>query len=175
MELREMRELRELRMHTHRWEARLPDWAAATAAGFGAGGILMLLEIIMAAATGRDPWLMSHMIAAMVLGWDALQTSGYSLGIVTWALVVHYVLGMAFGVMLAAFIAPFRLDSSIGMAVLAGALFGLLLYLLDFYGMAGAFTWFRDLRGWSTAIGHVVFGISAALIYRQLERPDPPR
>lgn len=165
----------ELRMHTHRWEARLPDWAAATAAGFGAGGILMLLEIIMAAATGRDPWLMSHLIAAMALGWDALRTSGYSLGIVTWALVIHYVLGMAFGVMLAALIAPFHFDSSTGMVLLAGAVFGLLLYGLDFYGMSGAFTWFRELRGWSTAIAHVVFGMSAAFIYLKLERPAPAR
>lgn len=165
----------ELHMHSHRWEARLPDWAAATAAGFGAGGILMLLEIIMAAATGRDPWLMSHMIAAMVLGWDALQTSGYSFGIVAWALVVHYVLGMAFGVMLAALIAPFHFDSSAGMALLAGAVFGLLLYVLDFYGMSSAFTWFRELRGWSTAIGHIVFGMSAAYIYLKLERPDQAR
>jgi hypothetical protein len=165
----------ELHMHSHRWDARLPDWAAATAAGFGAGGILMLLEIVLAAATGRDPWLTSHMIAAMALGWDALQTSGYSLAIVTWALVIHYVLGMAFGVVLAAIIAPFHLDSSTGMALLAGAGFGLLLYLLDFYGMSGAFTWFRELRGWSTAIGHIVFGMSAAYIYLKLERPEQSR
>lgn len=165
----------ELHLASHRWEARLPDWAAAAAAGFGAGGILMLLEMVWAAAIGRDPWLTSHMIAAMVLGWDALQSSGYSLSVVVWALVVHYVLGMTFAVMLSALMAPFHLDSSSGMALGAGAVFGLLLYALNFYGMAGIFTWFAELRGWSTAIAHIVFGAATAYLYLKLERPDRQR
>lgn len=165
----------ELHMHTHRWEARLPDWAAAAAAGFGAGGVLMLLELVWSAASGRDPWLTTHMVAAMVMGWDALHGSGYSLGVVVMALMVHYLLGMAFGVMLAAIIAPFHLDSSAPMALGAGAAFGLLLYLLNFYGMVGVFAWFSELRGWSTAIAHVVFGMAMAYIYLKLERPSRPR
>ncbi|MES2264165.1 MAG: hypothetical protein V4724_37120 [Pseudomonadota bacterium] len=162
----------ELHLHSHRWVARQPDWAAAAVAGFGAGGILMVLELAwVALVSHRDPWLATHMVAAMVLGWDALQSSGYSLGIVIAALAVHYVLGIAFGIMLAAIIAPFHLDSSTGMVLLAGAVFGLVLYVLNFYGMIGAFSWFAELRGWSTAIGHVLFGMSAALIYRRMEKP----
>lgn len=162
----------ELHMHSHRWVARQPDWAAAAVAGFGAGGILMVLELAWTAMSGsQDPWLATHMIAGMVLGWDALQSTGYSTGIVVAALVVHYILGIAFGVMLAAIIAPFQLDSSTGMVLLAGAVFGLLLYVLNFYGMSGAFPWFAELRGWPTAAGHLVFGMSVAYIYRRMEKP----
>jgi hypothetical protein len=151
----------ELHMHSHRWVARTPDWAAAAVAGFGAGGILMVLELAwVALAGGRDPWLATHMVAAMIMGWDALQSTGYSMTILVTALVVHYVLGTAFGILLAAIIAPFQLD----------ALFGVLLYVLNFYGMSGAFSWFAEMRGWPTAIGHAVFGMSAAYIYRRMER-----
>jgi hypothetical protein len=161
----------ELHMHSHRWVARPPDWAAAAVAGFGAGGILMVLELAwVALARGSDPWLATHMVAAMVMGWDALQTTGYSMSILVAALVVHYVLGTAFGILLAAIIAPFQLDSSTAMVLLAGAVFGLLLYVLNFYGMSGAFSWFAEMRGWPTAIGHAVFGMSAAYIYRRMER-----
>ncbi len=166
----------ELHLQSHHWQARLPDWAAAAVAGFGAGGVLMLLEPIWVAASGgADPWLATHMIAAMVMGWDALQGSGYSLGITVAALLVHYTLGVAFGIVLAAIIAPFRLDSSMGLALATGAVFGLLLYALNFYGMAAVYTWFVALRGWPTAIAHVIFGMTAAFFYLKLERPDRPR
>lgn len=166
----------ELHLQSHRWQARLPDWAAAAVAGFGAGGVLMLLELSWSAITNAaDPWQATHMIAALVMSWDVLQTSGYSLGVTAAALLVHYALGVAFGVMLAAIIAPFRLDSSVALALAAGAVFGLLLYVLNFYGMAGVYTWFVALRGWPTAIAHVIFGMTAAFIYLKLERPSRPR
>ncbi|MQA20639.1 hypothetical protein [Rugamonas rivuli] len=166
----------ELHLQSHYWQARLPDWAAAAVAGFGAGGVLMLLELTWSSLISTtDPWLATRMIAALVMGWDVLQNSGYSLGVTVAALVVHYALGVAFGVMLAAIMAPFRLDSSIGLALATGAAFGLLLYGLNFYGMAGVYTWFVALRGWPTAIAHLIFGASAAFIYVKLERPSRPR
>ncbi|GAB2864941.1 hypothetical protein GCM10027277_37280 [Pseudoduganella ginsengisoli] len=162
----------ELHLHSHRWVARQPDWAAAAVAGFGAGGILMVLELAWTAfAAQGDPWLATRMIAAMVMGWDVLQTTGYSLGVVIAALAVHYILGVAFGIMLAAIIAPFQLDSSTPMVLFTGAVFGLVLYVLNFYGMVGAFSWFAELRGWPTAIGHAIFGMSSAYIYRKMENP----
>ncbi len=166
----------ELHMQSHHWQARLPDWAAAAIAGFGAGGVMMLLEVLWAVtAGGADPWRPAHMVAAMAMGWDALQTTGYSLAVVATALIIHYLLGTVFGVLLAAIVAPFRLDSSPAMILLSGALFGLALYGLNFYGMTGVFAWFTELRGWGTALGHVLFGAAAALIYLLLERPSRPR
>lgn len=159
-------------LQSHRWVARQADWTAAAIAGFGAGGILMLLELIWATVQGPDRWAVTRMVAAMVMGWEVLQTSGYDLTVVIAALAVHYILGITFAMMLAAIIAPFQLDSSIGLVTLVGAAFGVLLYVLNFYGMAEAFTWFTELRGWPTLFAHMIFGASCALFYRMLERTE---
>lgn len=164
----------ELHIHSHRLVARQADWTVAAIAGFGAGGILMLLELALAMAMGADPWRTPRLIAALLLGDSVLQVGGYSMAVVAAALFVHYLLGAAFGLVLAGLIAPFRLDSSAGMVLLAGALFGAVLYLFNFHVVASALLWFAELRGWYTLLGHVVFGMTAALIYRWLERPVNP-
>ncbi|AKU20390.1 hypothetical protein MJ904_24770 [Massilia sp. MB5] len=162
----------ELHLHSHRWISRQPDWLAASIAGFGAGGVMMLVELLWSSLSGGNPWVTTRMVAAMAMGWEVLQTSGYALDVVIVALVVHYVLGVVFAMMLAALIAPFQLDSSTGMVLLAGAVFGVVLYVLNFYGMSGAFSWFAEMRGWPTVVTHIIYGMAAAYIYRKLERPD---
>lgn len=170
MELRSMKP----HFHSHRLVERQADWTVAAIAGFGAGGILMLLELAFAAALGLDPWRTPRLIAALVMGDAVLQVGGYSLGVVAAALFVHYLLGTVFGIVLGGLIAPFQLDSSAGMALLAGAVFGVVLYLFNFHVVASALLWFAELRGWYTLLGHVVFGMAAALIYWWLERPAHP-
>jgi hypothetical protein len=161
----------ELHMQSHRWEHRASDWAAAGVAGFFAGAVLMVLELLWStAATGSDPWVAARMVGAIIQGPDALQTSGFNLSVVIAALATHYVLGIVFGVVLGAIIAPFHLDSSIGMALATGAVFGILIYLLNFYGMQRIFPWFADMRGWPAFFGNVVFGMVAAFAYCKLER-----
>lgn len=164
----------DLHMQSHRWEARLPDWAAAAVAGFGAGGILMVCELVWSVLIlGSDPWGTLRMIAAMVMGSQVLAVGGYSLAVVVAGLAVHFVLGISFAIAMAMLFAPLRLDSSVRMALAAGALFGAVLYLFNFYVMDGAYPWFSQLRGWSTAVGHVIFGMTAAFAYLKLERRAP--
>ena len=163
----------ELHLSSHRWERRLPDWPAAAVAGLAAGAILMVLELLWSTmVTGTNPWMTSHMVAAIVAGPDALQVTDFDVGLIAAALATHYVLGIVFGLVLAVIIAPFHLDSSSGMALSVGAAFGVALYLLNFYGMVRFFPWFADMRGWETLVAHMIFGMSAALIYRKLERPN---
>ncbi len=160
----------ELHMRSHRWDARAPDWTAAAAAGFVAGAVLMVLELLWTTnLMGATPWTIPHKIAAIMMGPEVARTHDFSIAVVAVALVTHYVLGIVFGLILAAVMAPFRFDSSPGMAVAVGAVFGLLLYLLNFYAMARAFPWFIDLRGWPNLIGHLIFGMSAAFMYWKLE------
>ncbi len=161
-----------MKLHSHRFIPRNADWTVAAIAGFGAGGILMLLELAFSAAMDLDPWRMPRLIAAMILGDPVLQVGGYSLSVLASALAVHYLLGTFFGLVLCALIAPFQLDSSHGMVLLAGAVFGVALYLFNFYVIATVLPWFIEARGWTTLLGHVVFGMATALIYRLLERPS---
>lgn len=157
-------------MHSYRWQ-RLPDWPAAAVAGLAAGAVLMVLELFwLTWVAGGNPWAASHMIAAVVMGPDTLQSSGFSLSVVAVALAAHYVLGSVFGLLLAAIIVQFHLDSSVGMVSLAGALFGAALYLLNFYGMVRFFPWFVDWRGTATLMNHMIFGLTAALFYWKLDR-----
>jgi hypothetical protein len=158
-------------LHAHSWERRTPDWVAAGVAGLAAGAVLMVMELFWPTFSGSStPWATAHRVAAILIGPDALQTNGYSLGVVVAALFTHYFLGVAFGMLLSMVIAPMHLDSSNSMALVTGAVFGLLLYLVNFYVVERVFPWFAELRGWSTLVAHLVFGMTAAVLYRMLER-----
>ena len=166
----------ELHMHSHHWERRLPDWPVAAASGFVAGAVLMVLELLWAAAmTGAGPWATPHMIAGIVMGPGVLQSAEFSWSVVVAALVTHYALGIVMGMILAAIIAPFHLDSSARMILLTGAVFGVIVYLFNFYGMERIFPWFAELRGWPTLVAHLIFGMTAAAMYWKLERRELER
>ncbi len=160
----------ELHMDSHHLERRWPNWTVAAISGFAAGAILMVLELLWSAvASDTGPWGASHAIAAMVMGRDILVSNDFNLMVVAIALINHYILGMVFGMILCAFIAPFHMDSSLAAAAVAGAIFGLLLYFFNFYGMSYIFPWFAEMRGWAALIAHLIFGIATAAIYWRLE------
>lgn len=161
----------ELHMHSHRWEHRSPDWPAAAVSGFVAGAVLMVIDLLWSAMTGVSPWITSHRIAAIVMGTEALQSTAFDFWVVATALLTHYVLGIVFGMVMAAVIAPFHFDSSPGMVLLVGAVFGLALYLLNFYVMVFLFPWFAEMRGWPALVAHLIFGMVAAYTYLKLEWP----
>ncbi|MGO4762652.1 hypothetical protein AB4120_08925 [Cupriavidus sp. 2KB_3] len=163
----------ELHMQSHHYVRRLPDWTAAAVSGLAAGALLIVLEMFWSTmVSGVHPWGTTRMIAAIVMGQDVLQTSLFSVGTVAVAVIIHFVLGAILGMVLCALIAPFQLDSSVGMSMLTGAVFGLVVYLFNFYVMTRAFPWFVDARGWHTLIGHLVFGMAIALCYWKLESRD---
>lgn len=161
----------ELHMHSHHLESRAPDWMAAVVAGFVGGAVVMVLELLWSALIGKSsPWAISHMISAIVMGPGILQSTDFSVPVVATALVTHYVLGIVFGLVLCGIIAPFHFDSSMGMVFLTGTVFGLLLYLFNFYGMSQFFSWFAEMRGWASLGTHLIFGIVTAVSYWTLER-----
>jgi hypothetical protein len=159
-------------MHSHRWVRREPDWTAASVAGFVAGAVVMVLELIWSVMQNGSPWETTHMIAALVMGPDVLHASDFNFSVVAVALITHYVLGVFFALILAIIIAPFHFDSSAGMALVVGAVFGLILYWFNFYGVARFFAWFEEMRGWTSVVAHLIFGMTAALAYWKLERPQ---
>lgn len=163
----------QLRLHLHRWEHREPDWAAAAVSGFAAGAILMVLELAWAALDGStSPWRTSQLVAALTLGTGTLQASplAFDTAVVGMALATHYVLGVAFGLVLAYLLAGFHYDTSPLAMVLIGAVFGVVLYVVVFFGFTQVFHWFTELRSWTTLAAHIVFGASAAMLYRKLAR-----
>lgn len=147
------------------------DLAAAAVAGFGAGAVLMVLDLVWSLAiTGQGPWAAPRMIAAIVMGPQVLEPSTFDVGIVVVALLLHYAFGIVGGIVIAAVSAPLGLDSRLDLAALTGAAFGLVLYFINFHVMTMFFPWFAEIRGWSALLINLVFGISATLLYWKLER-----
>jgi hypothetical protein len=165
----------ELRLDSIHWERRETDWLAAAVAGFAAGAILMMLGLFWSHLVEGTPWRNSHRVAAILLGPDALLQSGFSFGIVMTALATHYLLGIGFGLVLGYVLAGLHFEASPQAAMLVGAVFGLALYLLNFFVMSSAFPWFVESRGWATLVMHLVFGVSAAALYWKLQRAPGSR
>lgn len=156
------------------WHWRAMDWVAAAVSGFAAGAVLMILDLVWSAIFNPDgPWRTSHMIALIFSGAaDSLHTADYqfSLSVVSIALLIHYALGIAFGLVLAAILVQLRLDTEPLKALVAGAILGCLLYLVNFEMLTAFFPWLAGLRGAATLAAHVVFGCVAAGLYWRLKR-----
>ncbi|MBP0593577.1 hypothetical protein J8I87_28570 [Paraburkholderia sp. LEh10] len=163
----------ELHMHTHHFARRMPDWRAAVVGGCVAGAVFLMIELFAAAVAGQSLWAPLRMIAAIVMGHGALaQPATFAPGVMLVALVTHFVLSILFSVILAVIMAPFSLDSSVQMASLAGAVFGVLLYVINYYGMTQLFPSFADARSWVSLFIHILFGLVAAQTYVSLERRE---
>jgi hypothetical protein len=151
----------------------VPDWPAAAVAGFAAGAVLMVLDLLWSSfVVGDGPWRTSHLIASIFAGPEGLQSADrFSVGVVAIALATHYALGIVFGLVMAAIMVRFNLDASVGRALVTGVVFGIVLYLINIDVVVRlAFPWLAELRGWATLLAHVVFGVVAALLYRKLQR-----
>ncbi len=161
------------RLRLPRWTRGEPDWSAAAVAGFAAGALLMVIELLWATVmSSAGPWRISQLIAALVLGTGTLQPSagGFDVVVVAVALATHYAAGISFG-MAAAFIgAGFHYDTRPTVMAVMGAAFGAALYVFSFHFATLVFPWLTELRGWTTLAAHLIFGITGALMYRQLAR-----
>ena len=47
-------------------------------------------------------------------------------------------------------------------ALAAGGLYGLMIYVVNLYGLTMLFPWFSVARDWITLIAHLVFGLALA-------------
>jgi hypothetical protein len=163
-----------LELRRSKWHAT--DWAAAAVSGFAAGAVLMVLDLLWSSIfNAHGPWRTSHMIAPIFIGTETLKATGYafSVGVVSIALATHYFLGILFGLVMGAIMTRLDLDTSLGRALMAGTVLGTVLYLVNFEGLVAFFPWLAELRGGSTLVAHVVFGIVAAVLYWRLKRTGP--
>src|SRR6266508_1466679 len=150
-----------------------PDWKAAIWAGIVAGAAFLVLEMVLVATIGGDsPWAPPRMMAAIVLGKGVLPPPAtFDFGIFAAAMVVHFVLSIALGFVFA-WIAS---RMSLGAALIAGGIFGIVVYVVNFYGFTAVFPWFAMARNWISILSHVVFGVVLAYTYKALERPQVPK
>ncbi|MBA3579606.1 MAG: hypothetical protein H0W42_06405 [Gemmatimonadaceae bacterium] len=145
------------------------QWKAAVWAGLISGAAFMMLEMILVPVFGGgSPWGPPRMIAAIAMGKGVLPPPAtFDIGVLMGAMAVHFPLSIVYSLILAWIVARFEM----GVAVLIGAGFGLLLYLVNFYGFTAIFPWFAMARNWISIFSHIMFGVFAAAAYKQLAKP----
>lgn len=140
---------------------------AGALAGLIAGAVFMMMEMGLVAMAGDSPWGPPRMIAAIVMGDGVLPPPAtFDLMILMAAMAVHFMLSIVIGVGFALVARRFGLV----MAVVAGAVVGLGLYVVNFYGFTAIFPWFAMARNTISIVSHVAFGVVLGLSYRMLAK-----
>jgi hypothetical protein len=144
------------------------DWRGAIWASVIAGLVFAVLEVVMVPLfQGKSPWAPLHMIGAIALGPGAMASPDtFDLGVIATVVVVHMILAIIYGVILAYIV--MRMD--VGLAVVVGGLYGLALYFINFYGFTAWFPWFADARDWISIFTHIVQSGLVAYLYKRLSR-----
>jgi hypothetical protein len=144
---------------------RRPAWRTAIAAGVIASIVFQVLEVLLIPRFGGgSPWGPARMIAAIVMGRGVLPPPAtFELSIVLVALAVDIVLAVIYTAVLGWFIHYW----SLGWSLMVGAVFGVLLYIVNFYGFTAVFPWFEMGRNGVTLFTHVVFSLTAAWAYKK--------
>jgi len=146
------------------------SWGASGWAGLAAGVAFIVLQTAISAGFGggdrTDP---VRLLASIALGESVVRGEAPASIVFLAAAAVHLQLSMIYAWLLAGMIhrgSPPR-------ALVIGALFGVALYLLNYYAFAALFPWFASARGPAALAAHVAFGVSAAWIYKRLTlRPE---
>jgi hypothetical protein len=127
--------------------------------GVAAGVVFALFEMLAAWAMGDGFWMPLRMIGAIVLGKEALEPSYSLTGAALTGAVLHMALSALYGTVFAALVAVVRgLRSSGAVLVAAASLYGLTLWLVNFYAIAPlAFEWFQDANAVVQFVAHVAF------------------
>ena len=131
--------------------------------GLIAGAVFLMLEMLMVPMfLGGSPWGPPRMIAAIAMGEGVLPPPAtFDMTILLVASIIHFVLSLVLAFIFA-FIAKGR---TAGSAALIGGVFGLVVYLVMFYGMTAVFPWFEMARTWVTIFVHIVFGVLLGWVY----------
>lgn len=146
-------------------------WSAALWAGVAAAVIATLAQIllwwlfwdVLPAILYRD----ARFAAAIILGEGVLPPPMTLDWLVMFlATAIHMVLSLGYALALAWLIHPLNWKASL----LAGGLYGLALYTVNMYGFVHIFPWFVETRDWITLTAHLVFGVSAAAVFKTLSK-----
>lgn len=147
---------------------RRPDWLAAVGAGLCAGAALSIEMAGVRLAQGRSVWELPRMTAALLLGPGAgPPPDGFDAALVLVSEGIHAALSIFYSFVVADAVCRLRARA----APLAGAAVGAVVYLVNLYGFTLLFPWFAQERGWAMFLGHLLFGATAAAVYKALETP----
>ncbi|GAB3353147.1 hypothetical protein [Lysobacter tyrosinilyticus] len=136
---------------------------AVVFAGFAAGAVFLVLELLATRfVLGANPGVLIRMIAAITQGSAVLPPPvSADFSVTMAAVILHFVMSLAYALVFA-FLAKGR---SVMSATLLGAGYGLVLYVVNFYGFTMLFPWFAQARDWAMIASHLIFGAVLGAMY----------
>jgi len=147
------------------------NWGAAIAAGVVAGVVATTAQIALWWLFLDDalPWNLyrdARLTAAILMGTEVLPPpSTFDWTIMAVATAIHFILSIAYSLLLACLIS--RLGMTLSLTT--GLIYGLGIYVVNMYGVTYIFPWFSEVRDWITIVTHAVFGLSLAGTYKILQ------
>lgn len=151
------------------------DWRAGLWAGIVAGVVFMMLEMMLVQFFGPGSmWAPPRMIAAVVMGQQVLPPpETFEAGILMVAMLVHFPLSIVFAFIFG-WIAS-RWSLTLLAAITVGVVFGVVIYIVNFYGFTAVFPWFAEARGWIAIFSHAMYGAVLGAVYQPSARSKPRR
>jgi hypothetical protein len=132
------------------------SWKAAIYAGLIAGLVFIVMEMVLVALVGGgSPLGPPAMISAIVLGPEVLPEQGTPPEFLT-GQIVHFVLSVILAVIFVLIVSRMALGT--GALIGIGVVYGIVVYLVNFYGMTAIYPWFAMARNAITFSSHIVFG-----------------
>lgn len=158
-------------MHDHNAIVPRINHKAALWGAFISGAVFMMLEMIMVPVfMGGSPWGPPRMIAAIGMGESVLPPPAtFDAVIMMVAMLIHFGLSVILA-FLFAFLFALTRRPAVGMAIGLGAVFGLVVYVVAFYGMTAIFPWFAMARGWVAIFAHFAYGAVLGWVYASFAR-----
>lgn len=148
-----------------------PDLRAALGAGIIAGTVFLALEMILWPLLDLgSAWVPVRMIAAIMLGPDVLPPPAtFHVGIFLAALLVHFSLSILYSLIFAGgrYLLLHGWDRP-GLAELPHGIYGLLIYLINFYLFTNLFPWFVEARHEISVLVHLTWGLTLPWAYDML-------
>ncbi len=146
---------------------QIMDWKAALWAGLIASFIFLLLNIFLVPfLLGGNMWVIIRFFASIFLGESILAPPAtYDFIALIVSVITNLILSELFTFLIAFVLHKYGLATGI----IGGAVFGLAIYLVNFYSLSYFFPWFFILGSWPFVLSHILFGAVAGGVYELLE------
>lgn len=143
------------------------DWNAAFKSGIIAGAIFFLSNIfIVPLILGGNMWIIIRLFASIFAGETILAPpSSFNIA----ALIISFSTTIIFAIFFTLLIAFVLHKWGLLVGIIGGALFGLCIYLVNFYSLSYFFPWFFALSSWPFVLTHILFGAAAGGFYEFFE------
>ena len=149
-------------------------WRAAVLSSLLGGVAFLVLQMtLVPLLTSSGPLAPLRWTASLVLGARALA-GPFDATTLAVGLAVHAVLSIVYGVLLVGVVHRWFAEKS-GPGVIAGAMYGFLLYIVNFGLLVAVFPQFSGAPAGAGVLSHIAFGVLTVAIYQALLRTRDAR